>query len=643
MKNISFIITTVIIFAICASDVFPVQNNAIRNPAIEYTTIPPSSYENSSYQNPNPMGTNGNSIVTGNVRQGARFQGEVPYRSTSSFSNANLGTSTLSSFMRDSSGSEDLGRYQSNNTSAAGSYRPYQLQSETVTTMSHEGTGISNQLNTRINSQTQRVSTLQTPKSQQFAETSTNSIESPASSRIYYPGTSLLQNQYNNTSELKRISPRTQQDDQMSTNQNRYRQNEMYRPEQYKYTEPSQTTNETIQSLSNDEIDGALQAKINSELLRYNPGYTPDRTSTSLRKESQGQQYQANTQLSYDNSREKTTSVNPNPRGYEIAATSEFYSPAQNENSAANNIASRSDNVMSSITRRPDSRRETRGQERNPAPETVQGDQFSTDNFNIENLDSDVLRQIKSKLDDLTQSIDARLESEQYDAANLGQRHNSSPVSRKSSSKYQATSHENKSYSEEKSYPATARPNSPKLARSTVTSIQSNPAPPARDGQAQATVQDKFNEYYLTGDKHLKAGRYHEAAESFATAAIYKPDSASCSAGQGHALLATGQYISSALFLIRAIELEPEYIQTDINLVEIVGGKTKLENKINELQQLIRNNPASGLKFLLGYIYFKTDRIVEAKQMTNSLYQEMSKSPAALSLKIAVDLRLKNQ
>ena len=637
MKNISFIITTVIIFAICAPDVLSVQNNAIRNPAIEYTTIPPSSYENFSYQNPNPMGTNGNSIVTGNVRQGARFQGEVPYRSTSSFSSANLGTSTLSSFMRDSSGSEDFERYQSNNTSAAGSYRPYQLQSETVTTMSHEGTGISNQLNTRINSQTQRVSTLQTPKSQQFAETSTNSIESPASSRIYYPGTSLLQNQYNNTSELKRISPRTQQDDQMSTNQNRYRQNEMYRPEQYKYTEPSQTTNETIQSLSNDEIDGALQAKINSELLRYNPGYTPDRTSTSLRKESQGQLYQANTQLPYDNFREKTTSVNPNPRGYEIAATSEFYSPAQNGNSAANNIAFRSDNVVSSI------KRNLQQRQYNPAPEAVQGNQFSTDNFNIENVDSDVLRQIKSKLDDLTQSIDARLESEQYDPANISQRHNSSLVSRESSSKYQATSHENKSYSDEKSYPATARPNSPKLTRSTVTSIQSNPAPPARDGQVQATVQDKFNEYYLTGDKHLKAGRYYEAAESFATAAIYKPDSASCSAGQGHALLATGQYISSALFLIRAVELEPEYIQTDINLVEIVGGKTKLENKINELQQLIRNNPASGLKFLLGYVYFKTDRIVEAKQMTNSLYQEMSKSPAALSLKIAVDLKLKNQ
>jgi tetratricopeptide (TPR) repeat protein len=311
--------------------------------------------------------------------------------------------------------------------------------------------------------------------------------------------------------------------------------------------------------------------------------------------------------MSYDESRE-TTFVNPNPKGYEIAATSEFYSPEQDETSVAryptditNEETIRPGTVTSSIKRN---------------LQQTQYDQFSTENFNIENVDSDVLKQIKSQLDDLTQSIDARLKSEKYDAGKIGQTHNSLLVSRDSSSEYQATptkgwlapSHENESYSDNKSY-----------------------------------TQAKYNEYYFAGENLLKAGKYYEAADSFATAAIYKPDSASCSAGQGHALFATGQYISSALFLIRAIELEPEYIQADINLVEIVGGNTKLEKKITELQQLIKNNPAAGLRFLLGYVYFKTDRIIEAKQITNSLYQDMLKSPAALSLKIAVDLKLKNQ
>ncbi len=624
MKNTLFIITTVIIFAICASDVLSVQNNGIRNPAIEYPTIPPSSYENSTYQNPNPMGTNGNSIMTGNVRQGARFQGEVPYRSASSFSSANLGTSTLNSFMRDSSGSEDFGRFQSSNTSIAGSYQPYQLQSETVTTMSNLGTRVTNQLNTRIDSQTpatgsqggQRVSTLQTPENQQMVSSSTNSIEPSASSQIYYPGTSLLQNQYNNSSELSWISPRTlrkesqgQQNDQLSTAQNIYRQNETYRAEQYKYLDQSQSNNNTTQSFSNSsEIDGALQAKINSELLRYNPGYTPDRTIASLRKESPGQQYPATKQQLYDESRENTTFVNSTPRGYEIAATSEFYSPDQDETRRGVSLGESNIRYPMDITNEETVRPGTVTSSIKRNLQQREYDQLSTENFNIENVDSEVLKQIKSKLDDLTQSIDARLQSEQYNAGKIKQTHNSSLVSRDSSSEYQATSHENESYSDNKSY-----------------------------------TQAKFNEYYLAGENLLKAGRYYEAVESFATAAIYKPDNASCSAGQGHALFATGQYISSALFLIRAIELEPEYIQADINLVEIAGGNTKLENKITELQQLIKNNPASGLRFLLGYVYFKTDRIIEAKQITNSLYQEMSKSPAALSLKIAVDLKLKNQ
>ena len=632
MKNTLFTIAAIIIFATCASDVLSVQNNGIRNPAIEYTTRPPSSYENSAYQNPNSMVTNGNSIVTGNVRQGARFQGEVPYRSTSSFSSANLGTSTLSSFMRDSSGSEDMGRYQNSNTSVSGPYQPYQLQSETVTTMSHNGSGTSNQLNTRIDSQTsakwsqtgQRVSTLQTPASLQLAETSNDSIEPPASGQIYYPGTSLLQNQYNNSSELRRVSPRTQQNDQMPNTQ------KFHDSSLDTWRKPSPDGRDSIYETraTNNELDGALQAKINSELLRYNPGYTADRTGMSLRNEYQGQQYQATTQLPYDEpytapsigeSRENTTPARDgqthfvNPRGYEVAATSEFYSPAQNENTAAsypmdatNDFASRSDTVMSSIRRNLQQR--PQGGQYNPASKAVQGNQFSTENFNIENVDPEVLRQIKSKLDDLTQSIDARLQSEQYDAGKTSQTHYSSLVSRDSSNENQATSHENKSFPDNKSY-----------------------------------MQAKFNDNYLEGEKLLKAGNYYKAAESFATAAIYKPDSSLCFGGQGHALLATGQYISSALFLIRAIELEPEYIQSDIDLAEIVGGDARLENKINELQQLIKNNPAAGLRFLLGYVYYKTDRIVEAKQITNSLYQEMSKSPAALSLQIAVDLKLKNQ
>ena len=608
MKNTLFIITTVIIFAICASDVLSVQNNAIRNPAIEYTTIPPSSYENSTYHNPNPMGTNGNSIVTGNVRQGARFQGEVPYRSTSSFSSANLGTSTLSSFMRDSSGSEDIGRYQSSNTSVAGSYQPYQLQSETVTTMSHEGTGISNQLNTRIDSQTQRVSTLQTPANQQIAPTVTNSIESPATNQTYYPGTSLLQNQYNNSSEFRRISPRAQQNDQMSNSQNMYRQNETYRPEQYQYTDSPQRMNNTIQQNfpNNSEIDGALQAKINSELLRYNPGYTPDRTSMS-------QQYPVTKQQHYDEPQEKTTFVNPNPHGYEIAATSEFYSPTQDiSNSSHNPIDITNDNPYRPDTSITSINRNLKQREYN---------QFSTGNFNIENVDSEVLKQIKSKLDDLTQSIDARLQSEQYDAGK---------IDRTESTDIPTKQQTNRSSFDKQQSPSQNSISTP--TKNTIESYSDN----------KSYTQAKFNEYYLTGERLLKAGKYYEATDSFATAAIYKPDSSLCFAGQGHALFATGQYISSALFLIRAIELEPEYIQTDINLAEIVGG-ANLENKITELQQLIKNNPASGLRFLLAYVYFKTDRIVEAKQITNSLYQDMLKSPAALSLKIAIDLKLKNQ
>jgi len=67
-----------------------------------------------------------NMYVTGNVSGGARFQGAVPYRSGLEFQ-GDLGTSSLSSFRRDSTGINDLSR-------PIGGVSPYFDDSRSVTT-----------------------------------------------------------------------------------------------------------------------------------------------------------------------------------------------------------------------------------------------------------------------------------------------------------------------------------------------------------------------------------------------------------------------------------------------------------------------------------------------------------------------------
>lgn len=152
--------------------------------------------------------------------------------------------------------------------------------------------------------------------------------------------------------------------------------------------------------------------------------------------------------------------------------------------------------------------------------------------------------------------------------------------------------------------------------------------------------QSQFDRYYNTAQDQLRRGNYFEAADSFTLACVYEPENSICYAGQGYALFAAGQFVSSALHIIRAIELNPEYIQTNIDLMLIIGNRDVVLSRTAELEQLLRKAPASGLQILLSYIYFRTGKLAEARQIINAVYQETPNSRAALALKIAIDTKI---
>ena len=147
MKNWLFITVVVVFFTLSSPISFSIENFAIRNPA-GLSTVPPSSIQSGLISNRNPIDTSGNLVITGNVRRGRHFRDTVPYGSTTSF-RAGLGSSSLSSFLRDSAGAEDFGRY-------AGKYRvqPYYLRSQTVTTTRPGYSGVFRQAGTRIDDRT---------------------------------------------------------------------------------------------------------------------------------------------------------------------------------------------------------------------------------------------------------------------------------------------------------------------------------------------------------------------------------------------------------------------------------------------------------------------------------------------------------
>jgi tetratricopeptide (TPR) repeat protein len=148
---------------------------------------------------------------------------------------------------------------------------------------------------------------------------------------------------------------------------------------------------------------------------------------------------------------------------------------------------------------------------------------------------------------------------------------------------------------------------------------------------------DEFNQHMRDGEMYLKKGRYYRAADSFTLASIYKPNDPLAYAGRSHALFAAGDYLSSALFLSRALEIFPEYARFKIDLVAMVGDKDKLESRIVNVEEWLKRSGAPELQFLLGYVYYQMGRLQRAKEAIDAAYEKLPDSLAVIALKRAID------
>jgi hypothetical protein len=156
-------------------------------------------------------------------------------------------------------------------------------------------------------------------------------------------------------------------------------------------------------------------------------------------------------------------------------------------------------------------------------------------------------------------------------------------------------------------------------------------------GNLESFSQARFNQHVSAAEDHLKAGRYYRAVDSFTLAAIYQPNNPVVLAGKGHALFAAGEYMSSALFLARALAVKPEYTQTKVDLAAMLGGSDKLAERIADVEQWLARSGLAQLQFLLSYVYFHAGRLNQAKQTIATVYEKMPDSSAVVALRTAID------
>ena len=149
----------------------------------------------------------------------------------------------------------------------------------------------------------------------------------------------------------------------------------------------------------------------------------------------------------------------------------------------------------------------------------------------------------------------------------------------------------------------------------------------------------RFNKYLAEGQTYMKQGKYYRAAGAFDQASIYDSKNPAAYAGKSLALFAAGEYVSSALFLARALELESseQYITSRVDLVAMLGDKAKFNSRMADARESLERTLAPQLEFLMAYNYYRLGALDKAKKAIDGVDKVRSGSKSVQVLKKAIE------
>lgn len=155
--------------------------------------------------------------------------------------------------------------------------------------------------------------------------------------------------------------------------------------------------------------------------------------------------------------------------------------------------------------------------------------------------------------------------------------------------------------------------------------------------QVEKEWEKQADEQMLIGYQLLKEQNFYPAADAFTRAALYKPSDPNGYAGKALALFAAGDYMFASQLLAIALEFSPDYAKTNLNIADMLGLKTKLDERIADLQKFASQNNSGRLYFLLAFVQYKTGQLTQAKASIEQAIKLMPDEPSVKSLKSAID------
>jgi len=613
MKGRFFIIAAVVFFTGVSGSGWAIENPAIRNP-VGFGTLTPSNIRSGLIRSPNPMDTSGNLVITGNIRGGRHFRGIVPYRASSYFG-AVTGSSSLDSFLRGSVGSEDFGRY-------TGAYKPFYSPSRTVTTTRPGQVGVVTPPTAKIWGHTadfDSVRTLPSLSKKQALSYHDTGILGSRFNGLRFAGSQIQGNAFWGLAEgrgirtgrpmstgplemeraiLVEVDAQIYRDkDRILAHREKAAREETW-IEQFRgeLEQAERRVAELEKSLSNqDESLRLWSSKIVEkdvlqpfELQRLRKQPTKDKQWSRERDREQGTELDVYEQIEQQ--------IDELQRSYEQLTAAER--------------AKGMPNVIKDVWRTKEAAdtEEWAGEE---------GSGFvgpaSTRGHEVESKGSS---QVKGFLVD------------ELSRFQIGRK---SGVSQGQKDVFWV--------------PAESR-----TAESDLWGMNLSARAKAILGTHQSFASfsnDKFNQHLIVGERYLKEGKYYRSADAYTLALIYKPEEPLAYAGKSHALFAAGEYVSSALFLSRAIIAGSKRSKTkDCEVRQFLAliakhlvfiDRDKLEDRVVDLEGWQQRSGSAELQFLLSYIYYQMGKLDAAWEAIDGAYEKMPEEPAVILLKKTVD------
>lgn len=588
MRNRALFIIVVFLFVFSGTG-GAIDSLTSGNPA-GFSTFRSGSLGSDLFRSPNPIDTSGNLVITGNVRGGRHFRGVVPYGAITDFGAA-TGSSSLDSFLRRSAGSEDFGRF-------AGTYRPFFSPSSTVTTLSPGQVPI------------MRPPTMLIGGGVPASET-TGALPYPSDQRFLpYSGLDVSGGQLRN---LRFTSLQTDG-------------GVLWVPSITPGAGVSRPLSMTLQ-----EVERAILAEVGLPIYQ-NISAMPGRRETATEQETRAQQFpQVIEELAKQHTEIKQRLVG------EGDESSQFQMGQVLERDALRPSELRRSSMMEG--KQPDADRDTR---------------------------LDIYEHMDEQIAELQKSYEQLMAAEIARRASVGTQDVDGEKLAGEDSRDSASGKEGVAERGPSSFGTissglmeSASLTSERLARSKVRGSESMGASDKADLSARAKAilgpynnamafwDAKFNQHMATAEKYLEDGKFYRSADAYTLALVYEPGEGLAYIGKSHALFAAGEYISSALFLSRAVTAASEghdkkgdevqqLLAASSKLLALID-KDKLESRLVDVEQWQQRSGSVELQFLLGYIYYQMGRLEAARGVIDDAYNKMPESSAVVALREIID------